>query len=1412
MFVRVPILLCKATRRLLGLILVVTVIVCSSSPLESHMTPTAGGPPKPLPIAGLPTRRSITGLDQCHKQNTLGNVMMNIPCLRRASALGKHYVPGELLVRFKRGVTAEARLRHHNNADVDVLSEIKTLRVDRVKSRRGESTESLRERYRNNPDVEYAEPNGIVHAQTLPNDPSFWTLWGLNNTGQSGGKVGADISAPAAWDVQVGNNSVLVADIDTGVDYTHPDLAANIWTNPGEIAGNGKDDDGNGYVDDTHGWDFINNDNDPADDYGHGTHTAGIIAAVGNNGIGVAGVAWRTKVMPLKFLNAQGDGTFADAASALLYAVQMGAKISSGSWGCLGTDCFSQTFQDALTIADQHGMLFVAAAGNTSSNNDITPFYPCAYAASNVVCVAATDQNDDRASFSDYGASTVDLGAPGVSIFSTVPTGSCALCDPSGYRYLDGTSMATPYVAGVAALVLAQFPTLTTAQLKSVVLGSVDPIPALAQITTTGGRLNANRAVRSNFLVAVDQSDQTVSAGESIVSSVAVTSLTSFSGSVALSVSTSEPAITGHLSPTAVTPQPLGSASATLTIDTTMGIPAGTYQVMIDGVSDSGEIHAAGVSLAIQTNLTMDEVSGPSTGETGKWIMVTNTVSNPGPADANGFYVGFYLSTDPTITTGDLRIGSRWISSLQAGAGNSATTVLWIPTSLASGSYYLGAIADDLHAIPDSHGTDNTLMGDLITIGSGTFTPPAWVARYHGPDTNWDQAEKIARDSFGHIYVVGYDQTNQSADDVIVKYDMTGHQVWAVPYDGGGYDIPINLALDSLGNIYVVGESQAGASGLFSVITFKYSPDGVLLWQRSFDTGSSGIDLTLSIAIDALGDVYTSGQTALLKYDAHGNELWAKTYLWGSLMGSAYALQIDGLGNVYVAGIGCSSASGCSQPPYLDMATVKYDPNGNELWSKSYDGGGVDAAWRLSIDQSGNVYVMGSAFDATGGGDADMIAVKYDSNGTQQWATRYDNGGPDITTSGMVDSFGNLSVAGQSSDGTRQGFVIVKYDSDGHQLWASRYDNGIYEEAPTLTVDPFGNIYVTGGSGGSGYTSGNTTYYSPDYVALVYGPGGDPLWVSRYGSDGVGDYSSAMMVDGLGAVYVTGYSVDPNTSRVDMATVKYDSPLHRTALSINKAGDGTGTITSVPAAINCGLVCQISFINGSVVTLIATPVGRSVFGGWSGDSDCLDGMVTMTTAVACTATFTAVPDRPPVLGPIGDKTISEYQPLTFTVTASDPDGDPLTYSATGLPAGATFNPMTRLFSWSPTYAQAGSYQVTFLINDGDLTDSETITITVDDAPLCTGTDANEIRGTVGERGTRGIARVTMVLTGPGGCVATTTTDSGGHYRFMHPVIGNYTVTPSKQGYTFTPTFQTGVISEGRRAHVKKLNFTGTKAP
>ena len=297
-------------------------------------------------------------------------------------------------------------------------------------------------------DIEYAEPNYLIslgpieqaaagvqdisaftlEAAQLPNDPRYPEQWGLTK-----------ISADKAWEITTGKQDIIIAVIDSGVDYNHPDLAANIWKNPREIPNNGIDDDGNRYIDDVYGYDFINKKSDPTDDNGHGTHVAGIIGAVGNNGIGVAGMNWNVKIMPLKFMDAKGNGDVMSAVNAIYYAKQMGADIISCSWTGAG---YSQALEDAIR---QTNLLFVVSAGNGGADsigddNDRIPQYPASWGYSNMITVAATDASDVLATLSNYGQKTVHVAAPGVEILSTYPT------NKNSYTHTQGTSMATAFV------------------------------------------------------------------------------------------------------------------------------------------------------------------------------------------------------------------------------------------------------------------------------------------------------------------------------------------------------------------------------------------------------------------------------------------------------------------------------------------------------------------------------------------------------------------------------------------------------------------------------------------------------------------------------------------------------------------------------------------------------------------------------------------------------------------------------------------------------------------------------------------------------------------------------------------------------------------------------------------------------
>src|SRR5262249_30504972 len=446
---------------------------------------------------------------------------------RLDSVGGRHALAGEVLVKLRRTLPPHERAQFETLIDADRNLPVGGSGVLRLHSRQFDAS-ALLALLENHPDVLYAEPNYLISSDnTAPNDPLFGALWGLLNVGQNG-TPGADIGAPLAWDVSTGSRANVVAVVDTGVDYTHSDLAANIWSAPFPftvtIGGQQiRCDTG------THGFNAISRTCDPRDDNGHGTHVAGTIGGVGNNGKGVAGVNWTASMMASKFLDATGQGTVADSIDAIEFVIQAAAatgasvRVLSNSWSIVG---FSQALLDEIDSVNAHNMLFVASAGNSGSNNDANAAYPSGYDLPNIVAVAATDNTDTLASFSNYGLTSVDLAAPGVNILSTLPGET--------YQYLSGTSMAAPHVAGAAALILSRC-ALTTAGLKSLLLATVDPVPLLTGRVATGGRLNVNNAIRAcnppppppppppDFVVSVSPSTASASAASGYTLSYAVT-------------------------------------------------------------------------------------------------------------------------------------------------------------------------------------------------------------------------------------------------------------------------------------------------------------------------------------------------------------------------------------------------------------------------------------------------------------------------------------------------------------------------------------------------------------------------------------------------------------------------------------------------------------------------------------------------------------------------------------------------------------------------------------------------------------------------------------------------------------------------------------------------------------------------
>jgi len=402
----------------------------------------------------------------------------------------------EILVKFKSGVSQATigRLTAERNDRVE----------DRIENADGweaiddfdnADAATLVKEYQQLPEVEYAEPNYEINLEEatsgplvpiLPHDPQFNDQWALANSGQRGGKKGADISATLAWAKTTGTDEVVVAVLDTGVDYNHEDLTENMWRRPEKMAP--YHDNELGTIDDQDGFNAIDG-SDPMDDNGHGTHCAGIIGAEGENNLGIAGVNWKVQIMPLKFMNAGGSGSTKDAIEAINYVIDrkkagVNVRIISASWGSTQK---SRALGEVIRKAYENDILFVAAAGNSSVDNDRNPHYPSSYDSPNVVSVAALDRHDALASFSNYGAKSVAIAAPGVDILSTWLD--------NAYEEKSGTSMATPVVSGVAALILAEQPQMSVDDLKKKLLASTDPIAALKGKTVTAGRINAAKAL-----------------------------------------------------------------------------------------------------------------------------------------------------------------------------------------------------------------------------------------------------------------------------------------------------------------------------------------------------------------------------------------------------------------------------------------------------------------------------------------------------------------------------------------------------------------------------------------------------------------------------------------------------------------------------------------------------------------------------------------------------------------------------------------------------------------------------------------------------------------------------------------------------------------------------------------------------
>ena len=637
------------------------------------------------------------------------------------------------------------------------------------------------------------EPDYVRQAILVPNDPKYLdgTLWGLNQTSD------ADIDAPEGWNVRSSAGAVIVAVIDTGIKTTHQDLAANMWRNSAEIAGNKIDDDANGFVDDIFGCDAYNNDGDPTDDQGHGSHCAGTIGGTGNNGIGVTGVAWGVKLMGCKFLSATGSGADSDAVRCIDYARSKGAKVLSNSWGGGGAGV---SLQAAIERTRTAGLIFVAAAGNDGINTDISPSYPASLATDNIVSVAATTRTDTLASFSNYGSVTTDLGAPGDGIYSTVSTSDTA------YATYSGTSMATPHVAGVLALLMAQFPTESYSSIITRLMNGTDKVPALAGKTKSGGRLNL-----ANALLGTTPPTPVRPANDAFASAVATSTATwTLTGNNTDGTSeTGEPAHAGSAAAKSVwwtftapisgtcSLRTLGSAFDTVLAVYT-GTSVGALRAVVSNDNSSSTVLDSTVSFAaVGGTIYQIAVDGKS-GTSGAIQLSASLLAGVAPANDN-----FAAATVLTGTTFSVS-GSNIGATLQTGEPKHAGTtggksVWWSWTAPSTGTFTLA--------------TTGSSFDTTLAIYTGSAVNSLAVLKSNDDQSSRLRTSKVVVSAVsGTTYRIAVDGYRAAAGAITLSGSLVAKVVLAAP-------TKVTAIRDTAGRVAISWSAVAGSSSYEVTLT-----------------------------------------------------------------------------------------------------------------------------------------------------------------------------------------------------------------------------------------------------------------------------------------------------------------------------------------------------------------------------------------------------------------------------------------------------------------------------------------------------------------------------------------------------------------------------------------------------------------
>jgi len=1129
-----------------------------------------------------------------------------------------------------------------------------------------------------NPNIEYAEPDYIRQLDsTVPNETSFSSLWGLHNEGQTGGTTDADIDAPEAWDLVTGSSDVIVAVVDSGVDYNHEDLNANMWINTGEIPGNGEDDDENGYVDDYYGINTVDDTGSPMDDYDHGTHCSGIIAAVGNNDIGVVGVSWAAKIMALKFLDDQGSGYISDEIKCIEYAIDKGANIINASFG--GYD-FSSAENNAIDASKDAGILFIAAAGNDGKNNDEDPHYPSSHDIDNIIAVAATDDNDDLASFSNYGPYSVDVAAPGVSIYSTVPNDS--------YEYKQGTSMATPYVAGLAALIKSYDSSLTWQQIRNRILSGADQKVSLEGKILTGARINAFNTVNSvgitSYSLDIQSSPSTGALIEVSPSDInsdgdgntdftrfyapySIVSLTApsthndrnFGYWILEGTQYSEwPQITVKMdfNHTAVAVYPLWTLTVESTPDT--GVYIGISPDDKNGLGDGNTSFTREYNHG--TTVTLDAPEEYSGKKFVRWFKdgesfddtSTTSIDMKGDYSLTAYYSDklewrYWVDTQlwplsPAISSdGTVYFcGGAWGAG-QLYALNPDGTLKWelnivgsIDTSPAIGSngtiYYCGW--DELYAINPDKTLKWTYFGgsstkSALAIGSdGTiyYTDQYKIEAVY-PDGTYKWAWAYAAGLTRSPPVIGSDGTiYYGSDDTLFALNPDGTKKWEYTAFG---TIKLSPAIGSDGAVYFTDWLSL----------FALNPDGTLKWESNV---ASEINSSPTIGTD--GTIYTGGWNSLFALYPDGTLKWEFTL--GDSVESSPALGSDGV--IYFGS--------------KDFKFYALYPDGTLKW-EFITGDSIKTSPAISSD--GTVYFVSE--------DGILYALGSDSLGLadSSWPKFRQNNGNTGRATSTVDNSPSVYITSPSDAEVVSGIVIVQASaSDDNEV--SKTEFYINDELKsTDTVSPYS------------YSWDTTSYFNGTYKieAVAYDDinqtNSDEIFVDIYNYPAILGYVRTSGGSGIEDVVMGGLPGSPSTDSdgyysgtvdfgwsgtVTPAKTGYSfSPSSRAYTNMNliqKDQDYTGsimlTITAGTGGTTDPTPGSYSYDYGTQVSVTALPSTGYQFSGWSGDASGTTNPVTITmdSGKSITASFSTTDDGGE--GEVSSTTSSEKGGLCFIATAS----------------------------------------------------------------------------------------------------------------------------------------------------------------